>query len=134
MERVILDTGVLIGCARGEFTLSGLIGVGDAALPAVVVAEYLVGVELSTDDGRRAALGRLLADVVALAPVVDYTAGVAGHHAVLLAHTRRSGRPRGSHDLMIAATARATERTILTRDARARFDELPGVLARVVGR
>lgn len=132
MERVILDTGVLIACARGDYALADLIGVGDAALPAIGVAEYLVGVELSTNEGRRVELRRLLTEVVALAPVIDYTARIAEHHAVLLAGTRRSGRPRGAFDLIIAATARATERTILTFDARARFDELPGVDARVV--
>jgi hypothetical protein len=34
--------------------------------------------------------------------------------------------------VIVATTARATGRTILTRDARARFAELPGVDARVV--
>jgi len=41
-------------------------------------------------------------------PVVDYTLEVAVQHAALLAHVRRVGRPVGAHDLIIAATARAT--------------------------
>jgi tRNA(fMet)-specific endonuclease VapC len=65
-------------------------------------------------------------------PVEDYDSTVAGHHAELIAHMRRVGRPRGAHDLIIAATARATGRTILTTDRRARFDELPSVSARLV--
>jgi tRNA(fMet)-specific endonuclease VapC len=52
---------------------------------------------------------------------------VARHHAALLAHARRTGRPRGAHDLIIAASARATGRTLLTMDAEAGFDDLPDV-------
>ena len=52
-------------------------------------------------------------------------------HAELLAHVRRSGTPRGAHHLMIAATARASDRTLVTTDGRARFDELPGVQVRL---
>lgn len=115
-------------------TLAEIGGAADAAVPAVVVAEYLVGVVLSSDAGRQVALRRLLAELLARAPVIDYTDQVAEHHAALLAHTRRTGTPRGSHDLIIAACARATDRTILTLDARAQFDDLPGVAARVVSR
>lgn len=47
-------------------------------------------------------------------------------HAGLLASVRRSDTPRGAHDLIIAATAVATGRTVVTAD-RAAFDTLPGV-------
>ncbi|MDQ0789403.1 hypothetical protein [Streptomyces sp. B3I8] len=39
---------------------------------------------------------------------------------------RGEGSPRGAHDLIIAATAAATARTLLTTDTAA-FDALPGV-------
>jgi len=52
---------------------------------------------------------------------------VAEVHTRLLAHVQRTGRPRGAHDLIIAATASATGRMLLTTDARARFAELPGL-------
>jgi hypothetical protein len=60
--------------------------------------------------------------------VLDYTPVAAAHHARLLAHVRRSGRPRGAHDLIIAAHAAETGRLVLTRDAKARFSDLPGIL------
>lgn len=47
----------------------------------------------------------------------------------LIAHARRSGRARGAHDLIIAAHAAQTERTLLSSDALARFSDLPGVTA-----
>ena len=65
----------------------------DVALPAMVVAEDLTGVLLDDDQGRRAAQHPFLDDVLAVAPVVDYTPAVAEHHAALLAHvTRTPGR------------------------------------------
>lgn len=134
MARLILDTGLLIANVRGRLDLSEWLAADDVALPTVVVAEYLEGVHLATDDVRRAGYRAFLAEVVARAPIIDYTLDVAEHHAELLAHTRRTGSRRGVHDLIIAATARCSGRTILTRDARARFDELPGVSARLVTR
>ena len=66
-------------------------------------------------------------------PIEDYTLDVAVAHARLLAYVRRAGRPRGAHDLVIAATGAATGRTVLTSDANAGLADLPGVDALVVG-
>jgi tRNA(fMet)-specific endonuclease VapC len=41
------------------------------------------------------------------------------------------GRPRGAHDLLIAATARIRTRTIVTADTTG-FDDLPGVSLRLL--
>jgi tRNA(fMet)-specific endonuclease VapC len=49
--------------------------------------------------------------------------------ATHVAHVRRTGTPRGAHDLIIAAHAAQTGRTILSFDAKARFADLPDVLA-----
>jgi predicted nucleic acid-binding protein len=46
-----------------------------------------------------------------------------------IAHVRRSGTPRGAHDLIIAAHALQTERIVVTSGAKARFGDLPGVRA-----
>lgn len=131
MARLILDTGLLVAAARGTAEIP-VEDDDDLALPAIVVAEYLEGVILTVDDISRAAHREFLGALSRALPVIDYDTEVAEHHAALLAHTRREGRPRGAHDLIIAATARSSGRTILTRDARARFDELPDVRARLV--
>jgi tRNA(fMet)-specific endonuclease VapC len=57
---------------------------------------------------------------------------VARMHALLSIHVRKLGLPRGAHDLIIAATAAVTGRPLLTTDAAAGFDGLPGVRAEVV--
>jgi tRNA(fMet)-specific endonuclease VapC len=55
---------------------------------------------------------------------------VARTHAGLLAHARRSGRPRGAHDLLIAATAVARGRTVVSADP-AGLADLPDVALRL---
>jgi tRNA(fMet)-specific endonuclease VapC len=127
VERVILDTGVLVAAERGHLDLVGLQERNDdVCIAAVTAAELLTGVELA-DEARRERRQAFVQGVLALVPIEDYDLDVARAHARLLAHARRTGRRRGAHDLMIAATAVATARTVATLDAKARFGELPGV-------
>jgi predicted nucleic acid-binding protein len=76
---------------------------------------------------RAATRSRWLDVVLAEVEVLEYTRRTADHHARLLAHIRRTGQPRGAHDLIIAAHAAETGRTIVSRDEKARFENLPGV-------
>jgi tRNA(fMet)-specific endonuclease VapC len=131
MERVILDTTVLVATERGTYDPETM-DPADPAVPAITVAEFRSGILRSTDHARRVQSEAFLAQLLDVLTVEDYTLQVAEHHAELLAHTQTVGRPRGAHDLIIAATARATKRTILTLDRRAAFDDLPGVEARVL--
>lgn len=132
MARLILDTGVVIACARGRVDLAALADTDDVALPAVALAEYLAGTLLDNDPARSAVQRTFLDEVLDVLPVHVYDRTVAEHHAALLAHVQRTGRRRGAHDLIVAATALATGRTVVTTDGRARFDELPEVDARLL--
>jgi tRNA(fMet)-specific endonuclease VapC len=123
-RRLILDTNVLIAYERGTIDRSSLDD-DELAIASVSVAEYRVGIEMA-DTAERA---RALAAITSTVDVLDYTQATAAHHGRLLAQVRRSGSPRGAHDLIIAAHAAETGRIILSRDAKARFGELPGVAA-----
>ena len=125
-RRLILDTNVLIAYERGTMDRSPL-DEDELAIASVTVAEYRVGIELADTTDRAAARARALASITSAVDVLDYTQATAAHHGRLLAHVRRSGTPRGAHDLIIAAHAAQTGRTILSRDARVRFGSLPGV-------
>jgi tRNA(fMet)-specific endonuclease VapC len=57
------------------------------------------------NDANRDQRHEFVDGMLALIPVEDYTADTARIHARLPAHVRRSGKPRGAHDLIIAATA-----------------------------
>ncbi|MFC0865009.1 PIN domain-containing protein [Sphaerimonospora cavernae] len=133
-RRLILDTGVLIAAERGRGSLDEVIGDDDdVAIAAITVAELLVGVEMA-DEVRRPQRQAFVDEVLALIPVEEYTTDVARVHARLMAHVRRLGKTRGAYDLLIAATAAATARIVITMDASAAFDDLPGVRAQVVPR
>lgn len=97
----------------------------DVAIAAVTVAELRVGVLLAVGK-TAAARAAFVEDVLNAIPVVAYDAAIAEVHARLLVHVRRQGTPRGAHDLLIAATASAKGRGVVTADATA-FLELPGV-------
>lgn len=126
MERLILDSDVLIALERGTAVSSDLVpDDADIALAAITASELLVGVELA--DGQRRASRRATVDTIPQTfDVLPFDLQTARDHAVLLGHTRRSGRPRGARDLQIAATARTTGRVVVTTDRKA-FDDLPGV-------
>lgn len=132
MDRLILDTGVFVAVERGRSSSAeALPDDADIAMAAITAAELLVGVELA--GGRRRTARAATVDALLLAfDVLAFDLEVARHHAVLLTHARRSGRPRGAHDLQIAATARATGRIVVTTDHVA-FDDLPEVDHRVLG-
>ncbi|MFI6132155.1 PIN domain-containing protein [Micromonospora sp. NBC_01392] len=127
-RRLILDTNVLIAYERGTLDRDSL-DQDELAIAAVTVAEYRVGIELADTVTRAADRARALAAIVSAVDVLDYTEATAAHHARLIAHVRRSGTPRGAHDLIIAAHAAESGRTVLSRDAKARFGDLPNVSA-----
>ncbi|HEX6467951.1 MAG TPA: type II toxin-antitoxin system VapC family toxin [Streptosporangiaceae bacterium] len=127
-RRLILDTNILIAYERGTVDRTALDD-DELAIAAVTVAEYRVGIELADSAARAADRSRALAAITSVVEVLDYTDTTAAHHARLIAHTRRTGTPRGAHDLIIAAHAAQTGRAILSRDAKARFADLPTVIA-----
>lgn len=61
-----------------------------------------------------------------------YDLDVARVHARLAVEAMSKGRPRSAYDMMIAATAAATNRILLTTDAKAGFDQLTGVRSEVL--
>lgn len=126
VRRLILDTTTLIAFERGTLDRDALAD-DDVAISAVTVAEFRTGIELADTPVRAAARQAVLDAITSAVPVLDYTGRTATEHSRLLAHTRRTGRSRGAHDLMIAATAAEHGRTILSADANARFGDLPGV-------
>ena len=124
--RFLLDTTFLIDAERETGDIDAQIDdEDDVAIAAISVAELLVGVELASPPVREARQ-RYVDDIVTSIPIIPYDREVALEHAQLLVAVRRAGRPRGAHDLLIAATARASKRVVITAD-QAAFDDLPDV-------
>ncbi len=129
MSRLLLDTTFLVDADRSRLQLDAVIGDDDeVAIAAITFAELLVGVQLA-NRAHRAVRQQFVDEIRASVPIVDYDASVAASHAELLVAARRQGRPRGAHDLIIAATANATQREVISADESA-FEGLPGVAVR----
>lgn len=126
-RRLILDTGVLVASERQRRGLAAVVEPDDdIVIAAVTLAELRTGIELAAPEHRERRTEFLLRVLESL-PVEPYDLATAEAHGRLLAHVSRTGTKRGAHDLIIAATAAATKRIVLTTDRAARFDELPGV-------
>jgi tRNA(fMet)-specific endonuclease VapC len=122
----MVDTSILVAAERGRAKLDALLADDDdVSMAAVTAAELWVGVELA-DAKHRAKRALFVEQVLATIPAEDYDLDVAKVHADLLVQMRRRGRPRGSHDLLIAATAIARERALVTLD-RVGFEGIGGL-------
>ena len=126
-RRLILDTGVLVAVERGRISMRDVLDTDDdTAVSVITITELQVGV-LRADDTQRSKRQAAIDRARAVFTVIDYTPPIALSHAELLVHTRDTGTPRGPLDLIIAATARATGRTVVTLDRKAKFGDLPGL-------
>jgi tRNA(fMet)-specific endonuclease VapC len=128
---VILDTGVIIAFERGTLDIDVVLGADDAAIAAITAMELLVGVERATEAHRRRRALHVEA-VLATVPVLDYTLDIARAHARLAVKAMSLGKPRPAYDMIIAATAVAGGRTLLTTDASADFTGLAGLNSELV--
>jgi tRNA(fMet)-specific endonuclease VapC len=126
LSLLLLDTTFLIDAERQGEELDAVIADDDdVAIAAVTAAELLVGMELAKGK-RRAAREAFINAVLDAVPALPYDLRVAHAHAELLLVVRQAGRPRAAHDLLIAATAVASGRTVLTADPTG-FENLPGL-------
>jgi len=115
-----------VNADRSGSSLEDLVADEDeVAVAAITIAELLVGVHLA-DSRHRSRRQAFVDDITNVIPIVDYDDTVAAFHADLLVAVRRQGRPRGAHDLIIAATAKATQREVVSAD-RSAYDDLPGI-------
>ena len=131
MAELIIDTGILVAIERGHARLVDVASpADDLAISVVTAAELWLGVELA-DEANRPRRSVFVQGIFEMVDVESYDLAVARVHGRLLAETRRTGRQRGYHDLIIAATAAARNRVLLTADKG--FAELPGVQVRLVG-
>ncbi len=126
---VILDTTILIAAERGRFDmpafLTSLEETG-VAIAAITAAELLYGWERATTAEVRARRGAFVEGVLAAVPTVPFGLPEARRHANLWADLARRGTLIGPHDLLVAATALASEFAVATLN-RAEFGRVAGL-------
>ncbi|MGH3181245.1 MAG: PIN domain-containing protein [Streptosporangiaceae bacterium] len=115
---------------RGKLDVDEALGTDDAAIAAITAMELLVGVERA-DEAHRQTRAVHVEALLSSLPIENYTVDVARVHA-RLAQAMKSGETRSAHDMMIAATAAATDRVLLTTDSSAHFEKVAGVRAEIL--
>ena len=129
---VLLDTDILVALEHGAEPggIDAQLGEEDRAISVITVSELLHGVLRATGairTRRRAFVEHLLAGLEAI-PISEPVARV---HAEIWADLAASGRPTGSHDLWIAATAIAHGLPLATGNAR-HYQHIAGLQLLVV--
>lgn len=95
-------------------------------LSVVSVSELLIGVHRANTAERRIKRSAFVEAVISGVGVLDFSIGSARLHAEIYAELAKTGQMIGAHDLIIAATARHHDLSILT-DNVAEFSRVPGL-------
>ncbi|MEN9956307.1 MAG: hypothetical protein RLY34_1114 [Actinomycetota bacterium] len=128
MGRVVLDTSILIALEKQQLSLKELFNKDlNIYLPEVAVGEYLVGSELSTNPKIKEQRLAFLRTIEDFSELVVFNREHAQNFAKLVAQAKLLGRPRGSLDLAIAASAVTLDAVLYTRDSKGKFDQLIGL-------
>lgn len=128
MGRVVLDTSILIALEKQHLSLKDLFNKDlNVYLPEVAVGEYLVGTELSTNPKFKEKRLAFLRTIEDFSELVVFNREHAQNFAKLVAQAKLLGRPRGSLDLAIAASAVTLDAVLYTRDSKGKFDQLIGL-------
>ena len=120
--RVVFDTSIFIAVERGQLSLpSGY----DAAIAAMTAAELLQGVERA-DEARKPRRLVFVEHVIATLAVLPFDMATARVYAAIVARLDADGTPIGIPDAMIAATALAAHRSVVTLNHR-HFERVAGL-------
>lgn len=133
---LLLDTSAIVDLERSGTALRDVLPeeVHEVYLPALVVAELWIGVELAPSEQVRESRLRKVRSLVAGTCVLPFTEEIAPTYARLWAELARQGTPIPSNDLAIAATAvHYRHRVVVGRRDEAHFRRVPGLEVEVLG-
>jgi tRNA(fMet)-specific endonuclease VapC len=126
--RFCLDTDTCINAMKGKYpamaTRFGQFEPSDFGIPAIVCAELLLGVLKSkAPDKTRAIVEAFLAPF----ELIPFDRMAAREYAIVRHDLDGKGTPIGPNDLIIAATARARNLTLVTHNI-AEFNRVSGLM------
>jgi toxin FitB len=125
----LIDTSVVVGGPDLADELPDAV-----AISVITVGELRAGVSGASSDAERDRRRARLDAVRATFEPIPVDEHVANHYGDLLAAARDAGRSEKATDLLIAATAAATDRHLITADrAQARLAESAGITVRLLG-
>jgi tRNA(fMet)-specific endonuclease VapC len=129
---LLVDTSVLVAAERSERSVRRLVASGtELSVSVVTLMEYQRGVERAVGAQQRRRRESFLAAIQTPETLpVDVDVALVG--ARIWVDLERRGTPIPAFDLLIAATALAGGRALLTADAR-QFSHVEGLDVRLVG-
>ncbi len=95
-------------------------------ISVVTVSELLIGVHRADTEERRQRRSAFVEAILSGIGVLDFTLDCARMHAEIYAELAKKGQLIGAHDLIIAATARYHDLSILTENVD-EFSRVPGL-------
>jgi toxin FitB len=113
VSRALLDTSFVIAAADGDVAVPE-----GAAISVMTLGELRAGVLRASTDADRVERVERLNDVRSLFVALPVDEGVADHYGRVLALARDEGRSTKATDLLIVATALATDNMLHTLDER----------------
>jgi tRNA(fMet)-specific endonuclease VapC len=126
MLRYMLDTNICIyvikdrpAGLRERFDLL----VDELSVSVITLGELFYGVE---NSARRSDNLRTLEEFASRLDILPFTADAAAHYGQIRAELRRSGKPAGIHDMLIAGHARSEGLILVTNNTR-EFARIPGL-------
>jgi tRNA(fMet)-specific endonuclease VapC len=125
----LIDSSVLIAAERGDLDLDDVMAryaEEDIAISVITASELLHGVYRAKTAVQRHRRQAFVEGLLAQLPAIAFDLTVARVHASLWANLAKRGTVVGERDLMIGATAVATDYSIATRDERS-FPKIPGL-------
>ncbi len=132
----LLDTSAVVAFERANRSLKDRCaqkGISEIFIPAIVVAELWISVELTPEGEKRAARLQKIQSFVSSLQVLSFTEEIAPTYARLYATLRHQGMPIPQNDLSIAATAVHFNHTLVIGPADEKhFRQVPGLSLEVV--
>ena len=125
----LIDSSVLIASERGLLDLDAELAARAEehfAISAITASELLHGLYRTKTASQRSRREAFLDGLLSRLPVIPFDLVAARIHARVWAQLAAKGVNIGPHDLLIAATALATDFVVATRDERS-FPRIPGL-------
>jgi tRNA(fMet)-specific endonuclease VapC len=95
-------------------------------ISVVIASELLMGVHRANTEERRRRRSTFVEAIISGVGVLDFTVAAARIHAEIYAELAKRGQMIGAHDLIIAATARCHDLSLLTDNVN-EFSRVPGL-------
>ena len=125
----LIDSSIIIDAERGLLNLDQHLARSadtNLAISAITASELLHGVHRAAKKSQRAGREAFVERLLEVWPVLPFDLTTARIHSRLWANLAAKGVAIGAHDLLIAATALANGKALITRDKRS-FPRIPGL-------